>query len=80
MSKQSLMWLNNNFFNESLLVAGFPLFSSDKIPWHFPDFSSIFFIFPWLLLNIIMAFIQYLVFLCMASIHYWIIVLKVYMH
>ena len=26
---------------------------------NFPDFSSIFFIFPWLLLNIFMAFIQY---------------------
>ena len=34
------------------LFTGFPLFSSDKIPWLFPDFSSISFIFPWLLLNI----------------------------
>ena len=39
-----------------------PLFSSDKIPLLFPDFSSIFFIFPRLSLNIFIAFIQYLYF------------------
>ena len=39
--------------------TGFPLFSSYKIPWLCP---GIYLIFPWLLLNIYIAFIQYLFF------------------
>ena len=42
--------------------TGFPLFSSDKIPWLFPDFSIISFIFPWFLYIEYMAFSQYLFF------------------
>ena len=38
------------------VIQGSHLFLLTK----FPDFSSIFFIFPWLLLNIFIAFIQYL--------------------
>ena len=31
---------------DSNFISGFPLFQTDKIPWLFPDFSSIFSIFP----------------------------------
>ena len=37
------MRTRSEFENE---LTGFPLFWTDKIPWLFPDFSSIFFHFP----------------------------------
>ena len=58
-----MLMCDNTFVPQCSAVCikdtGFPLFSSHKFPWLFPDFSSIFFIFPWLLLHIFMAFIQY---------------------
>ena len=37
--KLDIVW---NYLEATSLSPGFPLFQTDKIPWLFPDFSSIF--------------------------------------
>ena len=64
-------WLINIF-----LITGFPLFSSDKIPWLF----QYFFHFSLTFIKYFYGFYPIFIFLCMASTHYCVIVLKVYMH
>ena len=46
----------------------------------FPDFSSIFFIFPLPFSNIFYGFYSIFILLCMASTYYWVVALQVYIY
>ena len=56
--------------------SGFPLFSSDKIPWLF----QYFFHFSLTFIKYFYGFHSVFILLCMASTYYWLIALEFYLH